>query len=45
MLIITVGTSYGKLGDFTFANKDLKMAAKLGNIFAQKSLKEKGMTW
>ena len=39
------GNAYGKLGDSTFANKDLKMAAKLGNIFAQKSLKEKGITW
>ena len=39
------GNAYGILGDSTFANQDLKIAAKLGNIFAQKSLKEKGITW
>ena len=39
------GKAYERLGDSRFANQDLKIAAKLGNIFAQKSLKEKGITW
>jgi Flp pilus assembly protein TadD len=39
------GNAYDRLGDSRFAKQDLKMAAKLGNIFAQKSLKEKGITW
>jgi len=39
------GNAYGRLGDYGFASQDLKIAAKLGNIFAQKILKEKGMTW
>ena len=39
------GNLYDKLGDLTFANKDLKIAAQLGNVFAQKFLKEKGITW
>jgi tetratricopeptide (TPR) repeat protein len=39
------GNAYGKIGDSTYANQDLKIAAKLGNIFAQKSLKEKGIAW
>ena len=39
------GNAYSRLGDSAFANQDLKIAAKLGNIFAQKSLKEKGITW
>jgi tetratricopeptide (TPR) repeat protein len=39
------GNAYSKLGNSTYANEDLKIAAKLGNIFAQKSLKEKGITW
>ena len=39
------GNAYGRLGNSTYANQDLKIAAKLGNIFAQKSLKEKGITW
>jgi len=39
------GNAYSRLGNSSYANQDLKMAAKLGNIFAQKSLKEKGITW
>ena len=39
------GNAYNRLGDSRFANQDLKIAAKLGNIFAQKYLKEKGFTW
>lgn len=39
------GYAYSKLGNSTYANQDLKKAARLGNIFAQKSLKEKGITW
>ena len=39
------GDAFSKLGNSKYANDDLKMAAKLGNIFAQKSLKEKGITW
>ena len=39
------GKAYDRLDDSRFANQDLKIAAKLGNIFAQKSLKEKGITW
>ena len=39
------GNAYERIGDSTYANQDLKIAAKLGNIFAQKSLKEKGITW
>jgi tetratricopeptide (TPR) repeat protein len=39
------GNAYSKLGNSTYANEDWKVAAKLGNIFAQKSLKEKGITW
>jgi len=39
------GKAYNSLGNTIYANQDLKIAAKLGNIFAQKSLKEKGITW
>ena len=39
------GNAYNRLGNTIYANQDLKIAAKLGNIFAQKSLKEKGITW
>ena len=39
------GNAYSRLGNSQYANEDLKIAAKLGNIFAQKSLKEKGITW
>jgi tetratricopeptide (TPR) repeat protein len=39
------GNAYDKIGDSRLANQDLKIAAQLGNIFAQKSLKEKGITW
>ena len=35
------GNAYSRLGNSTYANQDWKMAAKLGNIFAQKSLKKK----
>ena len=39
------GYAYSRLGNSTYANQDLKKAARLGNIFAQKLLKEKGITW
>jgi tetratricopeptide (TPR) repeat protein len=39
------GDAFSRLGNSKYANEDLKIAAKLGNIFAQKSLKEKGITW
>ena len=39
------GNAFSRLGNSTYANEDWKVAAKLGNIFAQKSLKEKGITW
>jgi Flp pilus assembly protein TadD len=39
------GNAYSRLGNSTYANEDWKIAAKLGNMFAQKSLKEKGITW
>jgi tetratricopeptide (TPR) repeat protein len=39
------GNAYSRLGDYTYANQDLKKAANLGNILAQKYLKEKGFTW
>ena len=39
------GYAYSRLGNSTYANQDLKKAARLGNIFAQKFLKEKGITW
>jgi Flp pilus assembly protein TadD len=39
------GNAYERIGDSTYANQDLKIAAKLGHIFAQKSLKAKGITW
>jgi len=39
------GNAYCRLGNSTYANEDWNMAAKLGNMFAQKSLKEKGITW
>ena len=39
------GDAFSRLGNSEYANEDWKVAAKLGNIFAQKSLKEKGITW
>jgi tetratricopeptide (TPR) repeat protein len=39
------GNAYSRLGNSSYAKEDWKIAAKLGNIFAQKSLKEKGITW
>jgi tetratricopeptide (TPR) repeat protein len=39
------GYAFSKLGNSTYANEDLKVAAKLGNISAQKFLKEKGIPW
>ena len=39
------GNAYSRLGNSIYANQDLKKAANLGNILAQKYLKEKGFTW
>jgi len=39
------GHAFSKLGNSKYANDDLKVAAQLGNILAQKYLKEKGITW
>jgi len=39
------GDAFSKLGNSKYANEDLKMAAKLGNILAQKYLKDNGITW
>ena len=45
MPIITVGMHMIDLVIPHTPNEDLKIVAKLGNIFAQKSLKEKGIDW
>jgi len=39
------GNAYSRLGNSIYANQDFKKAANLGNILAQKYLKEKGITW
>ena len=39
------GDAFSRLGNSKYANEDFKIAAKLGNIFAQKYLKEKGIIW
>ena len=39
------GDAFSRLGNSNYANEDLKKAAKLGNILAQKYLKEKGINW
>jgi tetratricopeptide (TPR) repeat protein len=39
------GNAFSNLGNSKYANDDLKIAAQLGNILAQKYLKEKGITW
>ena len=39
------GDAFRRLDNSKYANEDFKIAAKLGNIFAQKYLKEKGITW
>ena len=39
------GDAFSRLGNSEYANEDWKVAAKLGNIFAQKYLKEEGITW